>query len=98
MMTGAPFVEFVLGGDRIVVEAVGMWESRSDFQGQCVTLQIVWRKALRIIWRRVCTVSGSGTGLVQACDAGVGPESSEPVDSNSVPTGPCICRMRPSSC
>jgi hypothetical protein len=41
---------------------------------------------------------GSGASLVQACDAGVSPESSEPVDSNSVPARPCRCRMRPSSC
>jgi len=33
-VTGAPFVDFVLGDEGIVVGAVGMWESHSDFQGR----------------------------------------------------------------
>ena len=37
MVTGAPFIEVFLGEGEIVVEAVGMWESRSDFQGRWET-------------------------------------------------------------
>ena len=37
MVTGAPFIEVFLGEGEIVAAAVGMWESRSDFQGRWET-------------------------------------------------------------
>ena len=41
-MTGAPFIEVFLGEGEIVVEAVGMWESRSDFQERWETKETVF--------------------------------------------------------